>query len=213
MSKKTELWESVCKTDPAHTKHVGKRGGFTAIDAMYQVQEATKQFGPVGIGWGWDFDLVFPPNDTVIVKVTLWHGKKDQTVNQVGQKKMNASNGPDEDAVKKAVTDGVTKCLSYLGFNADVFLGKFDDNKYVSAMKAEHNPVAVEFNEWAKQATIDLGNIQTTDNLTEWLKLNKSTIDEAFKNSTIKADAMVVMSHYQKIKSEINPTPKEETTS
>lgn len=55
-----ELWNKVCRTDPAHTKHVGQRGGFTAIDAMYQIECATKEFGPVGVGWGWDFELMFP---------------------------------------------------------------------------------------------------------------------------------------------------------
>ena len=30
-----------------------------------------------------------------------------------------------------------TKALSKLGFNADVFLGKYDDNKYVAKMKEE----------------------------------------------------------------------------
>ena len=132
-----EIWDSVCTTDPDHTKHVGQRGGFTAIDAMYQIQEATKQFGPAGVGWGFDYELIFPPNDTVIASVTLWHGNKDQTVHQAGQKKLNQSNGPDEDAVKKAITDGLTKCLSYLGFNADVFLGKFDDSKYVEDLRRE----------------------------------------------------------------------------
>tara|TARA_R110000744_G_scaffold71312_2_gene143649 strand:+ start:22199 stop:22813 length:615 start_codon:yes stop_codon:yes gene_type:complete len=134
-----KLWNSVCKTDPAHTKHVAQRGGFTAIDAMYQIQTATEQFGPVGIGWGWDFDLSYPENGTVVAMVTLWHGNKNQTVKQVGQKSLGA-NRADEDAVKKAVTDGLTKCLSYLGFNADVFLGKFDDNKYVAEMKVAHAP-------------------------------------------------------------------------
>ena len=35
-----------------------------------------------------------------------------------------------DDAPKMALTDGLTKAISHLGFNADVFLGKFDDNKY-----------------------------------------------------------------------------------
>tara|TARA_Y100000593_G_scaffold21209_1_gene42584 strand:+ start:940 stop:1581 length:642 start_codon:yes stop_codon:yes gene_type:complete len=133
-----ELWNKVCRTDPAHTKHVGQRGGFTAIDAMYQIECATKEFGPVGVGWGWDFELMFPPNDTVIAVVTLWHTKRDQTVKQVGQKSLG-SGRVDEDATKKAVTDGLTKCLSYLGFNADVFLGKFDDNKYVEQVRTQFN--------------------------------------------------------------------------
>jgi hypothetical protein len=48
----------------------------------------------------------------------------------------------DEDAPKKAMTDGLTKALSHLGFNADVFLGKFDGNKYTSDDKAKKNTVA-----------------------------------------------------------------------
>jgi len=131
-----ELWNKVCQTDPSHTKHVGQRGGFTAIDAHYQVQTATEMFGPIGVGWGFDFELMFPPNDTVIAVVTLWHGNREQTIKQCGQKSLG-SGRVDEDATKKAVTDGLTKCLSYLGFNADVFLGKFDDNKYVEQVRTQ----------------------------------------------------------------------------
>ena len=42
----------------------------------------------------------------------------------------------DDDFAKKVATDALTKGLSKLGFNADVFLGKFDDNKYVNQLKA-----------------------------------------------------------------------------
>jgi len=199
---KMEIWDAVCTTDPAHTKLVQQRGGFTAIDAMYQVQTATEQFGPVGIGWGWSVDLIFPPNDTVIAKVELWHGDETQTVTQCGQKKLNNAKGPDEDAAKKAVTDGLTKCLSYLGFNADVFLGKFDDNKYIESMKVEHNPEAKKFNEWAQIATIDLGNIKTAADLSIWVAENQTIVEDALKNPTIKASAMVVMSQYKLIKHE-----------
>ena len=208
-NKKTDLWDAVCKTDPSHTKQVAQRGGFTAIDATYQIHQATIQFGPAGIGWGWDFELIWPPNDSVVAKVTLWHGKKEQTITQAGQKRLNQGDKPDEDAVKKAVTDGLTKCLSYLGCNADVFLGKFDDNKYVAAMKAEHDPIAREFHDWAKMATIDLGNVTTEKELTTWLKTNKATVDDALATPAIKAEAMAVMAQYQKIKSEIVPQKEE----
>ena len=46
----------------------------------------------------------------------------------------------DSDAGKKATTDGITKLLSQLGFNADVFLGKFDDQKYVDDLREEMAP-------------------------------------------------------------------------
>ena len=48
------------------------------------------------------------------------------------------------------VTDFTTKALSKLGFNADIFLGKFDDTKYVQQMKQE-------FKEPAKKQTFKEG--------------------------------------------------------
>jgi hypothetical protein len=53
----------------------------------------------------------------------------------VGQNK----HGPftDEEAPKKSLTDAITKALSMLGFSADVFLGLYDDNKYVNDRRAE----------------------------------------------------------------------------
>ena len=199
------LWDAVCKTDPKHTKKVNQRGGFTAIDAHYQVQEATRQFGPIGEGWGFDFELLDAAPGTIIAKVTLWHGKPDQTITQCGQKKINTAKGPDEDAAKKAVTDGLTKCLSYLGFNADVFLGKFDDNKYVQDMTKEHDPEAKEFNEWSKQAIVDLESIGKTEELTKWLKENKAKVDNAMGNPALKANAMAVLNTYKKAADELKP--------
>ena len=43
----------------------------------------------------------------------------------------------DDECYKKVSTDALTKGLSKLGFNADVFLGQWDDNRYVSQMKKE----------------------------------------------------------------------------
>ena len=104
-----------------------------SVDAVRdQIEKATEVFGPVGVGWGWSVsDPILPNNDTVAFKISLWHGNKDQVVEQFGQAALTAGSRADNDAFKKAVTDGLTKCLSYLGFNADVFLGKFDDSKYV----------------------------------------------------------------------------------
>lgn len=43
----------------------------------------------------------------------------------------------DEDHAKKSITDATSKCLSLLGFSADVYMGKFDDHKYVEGLKAK----------------------------------------------------------------------------
>lgn len=132
------LWKAVEKTDPRHTKKVNQRGGFTAISAHYQVLQATEQFGPVGIGWGY---VNHPPiwqDDLVIVPVTIWHGSRDNSFGPVyGGAEWRSKGRLDSDAPKKAATDGLTKALSHLGFNADVFLGRFDDNKYVEQLEAE----------------------------------------------------------------------------
>ena len=44
----------------------------------------------------------------------------------------------DDEFAKKVQTNAITKGLSALGFNSDVFEGKFDDNKYVNEMKEKH---------------------------------------------------------------------------
>lgn len=134
----TAIWDAVSKTDPAHTKKVNQRGGFTAISAHYQVMRATEQFGPVGIGWGYENGEPIFHDSLVIVPVRVWHGDRANEFGPVyGGAEWRTGNRLDSDAVKKAATDGLTKALSHLGFNADVFLGRFDDNKYVEQVARE----------------------------------------------------------------------------
>ena len=138
-----EIWDSVSKTDPAHTKKVNQRGGFTAIDASYQVMNATAKFGPVGVGWGYSASAPVIINGAAIVSVTMWHGDRSNVFGPehgcevMFSKDKNGNERIDTDAPKKATTDALTKLLSRLGFNADVFLGKFDDSKYVQERTAE----------------------------------------------------------------------------
>jgi len=136
------IWNAVEKTDPAHTKAVEFGRKFTAIDAHYQIREATRMFGPIGEGWGYTADRPIFEDGLVIVPVTLWHGNRENTFGPIyGSTTIRDRKGNvDKDAPKKATTDAVTKGLSQLGFNADVFLGKFDDNKYVTEMQAEFHP-------------------------------------------------------------------------
>jgi hypothetical protein len=153
------LWDAVNKTDPSHTKLVNQRGGFTAIDAHYQIQAATKLFGPVGIGWGYDCEYIFQ-NTLVICLVTFWHGDRTNRFGPVAGSAEIFGKRVDSDAPKKAMTDGITKALSHIGFNADVFLGKFDDNKYIEEMKLEFaEPIVYEVDDnaigWINAAKAD----------------------------------------------------------
>lgn len=138
-----KLWEAVCKTDPAHTKPA-KIGGLniTAIAPQYQIQEATRQFGPYGVGWGFesielDYSLI-DPFKLIIFKGTFFHpGGKFQIINSSKMYIDRAEKMLDADFAKKIETDALTKALSKLGFNADVFMGRYDDTKYVNDMRQE----------------------------------------------------------------------------
>jgi len=161
MSEKTSIWSAVEKTDVSATKKVPGGGRkVTSINAIYMVKRATETFGPVGIGWGYEiveerFDAGSPIyNDASeivgtstnhTIRLRLWFkdpesGEKG-TVEHFGHTKYmyGTSRGVfvDEEAPKKSLTDAVKKCLSMLGFSADVFLGQFDDDHYVDALAAD----------------------------------------------------------------------------
>ena len=135
-----ELWNKVSKSDPKFLKKVSfAQRSFTAIDPQYQVRSATEHFGPVGEGWGWTAENRFidlSNGDTAVVSdVTIWHGTPGNAFGPFpGCRKFfdAAKQRLNEDAPKMAVTDGLTKGLSHLGFNADVFLGEMDGNKYAA---------------------------------------------------------------------------------
>lgn len=141
----TQLWDSVCKTDPKQTKKFTKGGGFsgTAIKPFYLMRKATETFGICGIGWGWTEIENKMVGGVWCSKVQLWFMQNNQkgNIEQWGQTVMQGKNKNgdfvDEEAPKKAVTDAVTKCLSYLGFAGDVHMGLFDDSKYVDSLLKE----------------------------------------------------------------------------
>jgi len=187
------IWDAVSKTDPKYTKTVNQRGGFTAIAAQSQIMAATAQFGPIGIGWGYDTGAPIIQEGLVIIPVTLWHGTREQKFGPIyGCAELKFGSKPDHDAPKKATTDAITKGLSQLGFNADVFLGLYDDNKYVECVKGEfQNPGSPEL---AKLIEAAIGSAKDLDALqAAWLtnmtKENRATLNKAqFDNLTASKD-------------------------
>jgi len=139
------LWSAVEKTNPAHTKKVSIGSySFTTIDAYSQIRKATEQFGAWGIDWGVKDELFQVLKDDLILYTgKLWfnfEGKPGivelHSCIQIAPETRNGRKIDDE-CIKKVATDALTKGLSKLGFNADVFLGRFDDNKYVESMKKQ----------------------------------------------------------------------------
>ena len=49
----------------------------------------------------------------------------------------------DDNFAKKIETDTLTKAISKLGFNADIFMGKFDDVRYLAEITKEFAPKTV----------------------------------------------------------------------
>jgi len=149
MTTNLTLWRAVEKTPPDQTKAItGKPYKGTSPKPYWLVQKATETFGPCGIGWG--FEIVSErvedgaTGDKVhIAHIRLWYeyGSKRGVVEHVGQTMFAGKNknGPytDEDAPKKSVTDAVVKALSMIGFAGDIFMGRYDDSKYVSDLRAE----------------------------------------------------------------------------
>jgi len=165
LKKNMALWNTVSKTNPKHTKKVKFGREFTAIDPHSQIQAATGAFGAAGRGWGWNIERVeYPSTNEIAVLVRLWHGERDCTIEQWGQCGLYIDKNDtrkDSDCFKKATTDGLTKCLSYLGFNADVFLGKFDDSKYVKSMENEY----AEVNDNPNAPTLDNNEVGSLNTL------------------------------------------------
>jgi len=135
-----KLWLAVEKTKPKFLKKVTVGGRtFSSIDPQYQLQKATEQFGPYGGKWGlkniewgetWiDTTLLATLSATFYTplgEVETGNSIKASYVSAKGRRIV------DDEYRKKMITNTLSKELSRLGFNADVFMGKWDDEKYVS---------------------------------------------------------------------------------
>ncbi|MBX8557139.1 hypothetical protein K5D56_21980 [Pseudomonas cichorii] len=160
-----DVWNLVQETHPDATRSFSK-GGFqgTAIAPTYQNMRATQIFGPRGLGWGTKLisesyveggPLGFDKEGRILgreiihkVYIEFWYIYKGErgSIEQFGSttfvsRDAYGSISSDEDHAKKSVTDATSKCLSLLGFSADVYMGKFDDNKYVDGLKAKMEAV------------------------------------------------------------------------
>lgn len=143
------IWDQVKQTDPKFTKDSKFGRKVTSIAPQYQIQEATKVFGPYGKGFGFEScELDMSHLDTlelVLVKAVFFYvidGEVSRfVINNSWPIKVIKKKGtppvPDEDFAKKAETNTMSKALSRLGFSADVFMGQFDDNEYVQAAANE----------------------------------------------------------------------------
>ena len=142
-----KLWDSVEKTDPSFTKFVNQRGGYTAINPQYQLKIATETFGPYGKGFGLSSSsfnyTMLDLFKTVIHEAVFFYvvdGQRHEfPIHNAIEVVVTTKKGPyfDVDFAKKVETNTVSKALSKLGFNADIFMGLTEDEDYRNCVENE----------------------------------------------------------------------------
>ncbi len=138
-----KLWDAVKTTDPDHQRPVkyGKRE-FTTVDPQWQVQQATKLWGPYGDKWGLrdiKHEIIRMDGigtDGPYVEYAIVLSAKFFYPSVSGEEASFEVMNDDkfsrgQETLKKLVTNTRSKALSWLGFSSDVFMGMYDDVDYV----------------------------------------------------------------------------------
>lgn len=149
MTDNLEIWNRFADIDPKFTKPItGRDYGGTSPNPQYVIMCLTEMFGPCGKGYGWnviaeDFKEM---GGTFLhwCRIRFWwkDGEGEHSVEEYGQTKAAyvTSKGTmrvDEDAPKKSLTDAIIKGASHIGIAANIFLGRWDDQKYVAEVNRE----------------------------------------------------------------------------
>lgn len=150
-----KIWNDVCKTDLKYTKSAKKnRVPFTSISPQYQLKKATQIFGPYGVGFG-----VVPNSISVTYKelgtTTLLiynaimyyvseYGRGELAISAVQRLCYVTDQGKgylliDDDAQRKAETNALSKALSKIGFDANIYMGMHENYDYVQSLKVEQD--------------------------------------------------------------------------
>ena len=197
MKENLELWHKVEKTNPKYTKQANVCGNkITSIAPQYQIMNVTEQFGSYGKTWGFknielDYTLVPEFNLIVFKAIFFYPDGEFPTINSIKMFMDNAKLKIDDNFAKKLETDTLTKAISKLGFNADIFMGKFEDTRYLAEIKKEF-----------AEPTKVIENI-SDDKFLELLNQPKETIEKyllAVEKGTRKATQKQVLDLENKIK-------------
>lgn len=177
MSNHLELWNKVEKTNPKYTKKANVKGNnITAIAPQYQIKNVTEQFGSYGTSWGFeslefDYTLTDSLGLVILHAVFYYPCGKFPIKNAQSVFMDNAKTKVDDNFAKKLETDTLTKAISKLGFNADIFMGLFDDVKYLAEVTKEFEeaPAPIKLSDKAIDDLIAKGK----EEIKKYLKLHE----------------------------------------
>tara|TARA_R110001606_G_scaffold398922_1_gene579551 strand:- start:2592 stop:3218 length:627 start_codon:yes stop_codon:yes gene_type:complete len=180
------LWNRVQETDPNYTKAANVKGNrITSISPQFQILNVTKEFGIYGMTWGlkdmkYDYTLVDSHGLVIYVATFFYPNGEFKINNSISLYIDNARTKVDDNFAKKLETDTLTKAISKLGFNADIFMGKFDDQRYLEDVKKKYAPKKTMnddmFNKYLK--ALEEGNSKLT--------IREAKEDYQFKPSQLK---------------------------
>lgn len=185
------LWNQVEKTIDRKntTKHVDQRGGFTAIDATHQAKRATEIFGPYGKSWGLkDINMEYRELTTgagglqqIAILTAIFYTPDSEVATGNSIEIQSAGGRFDGDFMKKLITNTLSKELARLGFNADIFMGKFEDDKYIAELDEESH---------ADRVRKEVAEITDTDKLREYFAKNGNYGEKVSKIITDRAEEL-----------------------
>jgi hypothetical protein len=166
------IWNTFYMTDAQFARQADKGSyKFTTVDATYQKWRGTALWGPYGQRWGlrdMKVEYIKEPDGRIseaILHATFYYPGQDgqeasfEIINDWPWRRA-------AETLKKLHTNTLIKALHYLGFSADVWFGRFEDDPYrqeqtglaVSAKsddmieKVRHAP-ADKLEEWYKTAS------------------------------------------------------------
>jgi hypothetical protein len=180
MKDNLELWNKVEKTNPKYTKQAKLSGReITAIHPQYQILQVTAQFGVYGETWGFrnivlDYNLAEKCNLVVFKGFLFFPNGGFDIINSCKLYMDRANTMVDDNFAKKIETDTLTKAISKLGFNADIFMGKFDNVRYVEEMKKEFTVVVPKVIPVLTDAQIDATITSGVENINKCLEAIKN---------------------------------------
>lgn len=166
------IWSQVEKTAPQNVKPVTNGGRtYSSINPTSQKKKATVMFGAYGIGWGvepeterYDYKEFAGGTILIIYRAVMFYkynGEIGRLPISANEKLAYVTNGGkgylkiDDEAEKKVRTNAVTKGLSELGFNADIFLGQWEDAEYKAMRDMEESLARAENFEVAQKKGIE----------------------------------------------------------
>ena len=145
MIKLPDWYNKVQSTDKKYTKDVSYgKVHFTSINAQYQNRLATEHLGMYGSGWGISAAYFETTTDVsgkpmiLSIEATFFYHIAEKLIEFPIASEMeyyDSKGNLNRDLRKKLLTDVTTKALSKIGFNADIFLGLYDDQKYVDSLQ------------------------------------------------------------------------------